>query len=400
MIATSSPSASGVARPLEPVDGLAVDVDGDVLMHLATARCARAPSARRRPRSSSSSRPPTSRRAHVDAVAIGRRPPERRRDVHGHRHLDLPEIFIRGSGTARRCPAGSSPRSARGASRRPPCRPRTRRRRPRSRPAVPPRAPGAATTPPRPRRVTDDDAVDDVAVEDAGHERGADAVDAVRAGTAPRTAPATWPARPPTICTPGSLAFRTSPTPVMVPPVPTPATNASRRPSTASRISSAVVRRWTSGFAGFWNCCGMKYSGCWRTSSSAAKTAPLIPSMAGVRWISAPKRAKQPLALDAHVLRHREDQPVALHRRRPSPARCRCCRWSAPRCVAPGLSTPRRSASSTIATAIRSFTLPPGLRDSTLASDARARRRRPAAAAAPVACHRSGPAPSSRSCQP
>src|SRR5712692_2151269 len=36
--------------------------------------------------------------------------------------------------------------------------------------------------------------------------------------------------------------------------------------------------------------------------------------------------------------------------------------------VAPGLSTPRRSASSSMASAMRSFTLPPGLSDSTLAS--------------------------------
>ena len=93
--------------------------------------------------------------------------------------------------------------------------------------------------------------------------------------------------------TAGSLSLSTSPTPVIVPPVPTPATKASRRPSVASRISSAVVRRWISGLDGFWNCCGMKYSGCSRHSSWAANTAPLIPSMAGVRWISAPKRAKR-----------------------------------------------------------------------------------------------------------
>src|SRR5215470_10466271 len=36
--------------------------------------------------------------------------------------------------------------------------------------------------------------------------------------------------------------------------------------------------------------------------------------------------------------------------------------------VAPGLSTPRRSASSSIETAMRSLTLPPGLSDSTLAA--------------------------------
>ncbi len=38
--------------------------------------------------------------------------------------------------------------------------------------------------------------------------------------------------------------------------------------------------------------------------------------------------------------------------------------------VAPGLRSPRRSASSTMATAMRSFTLPPGLSDSILARTA------------------------------
>src|SRR5215472_613297 len=58
--------------------------------------------------------------------------------------------------------------------------------------------------------------------------------------------------------TPGSRSRSTSPTPVIVPPVPTPATKTSTRSSVASRISSAVVRRCASGFAGFSNCCGMK----------------------------------------------------------------------------------------------------------------------------------------------
>ena len=57
---------------------------------------------------------------------------------------------------------------------------------------------------------------------------------------------------------PGTFSFSTSPTPVRVPPVPTPATKTSSRPSVPSRISSAVVRRWMSGLAGFWNCWGMK----------------------------------------------------------------------------------------------------------------------------------------------
>ena len=43
-------------------------------------------------------------------------------------------------------------------------------------------------------------------------------------------------------------------TPVMVPPVPTPATIASTFPSVSFHISSAVVLRWISGFSGFRNC--------------------------------------------------------------------------------------------------------------------------------------------------
>ena len=56
----------------------------------------------------------------------------------------------------------------------------------------------------------------------------------------------------------GLRALITSPTPVMVPPVPMPATRMSARPSVSRQISSAVVVRWISGFAGFSNCCGMK----------------------------------------------------------------------------------------------------------------------------------------------
>ena len=48
----------------------------------------------------------------------------------------------------------------------------------------------------------------------------------------------------------------TSETPVMVPPVPTPVTKTSIFPSVAFHISSAVVKRWISGFASFSNCWG------------------------------------------------------------------------------------------------------------------------------------------------
>ena len=59
------------------------------------------------------------------------------------------------------------------------------------------------------------------------------------------------------IRTPFIFSFKTSPTPVMVPPVPTPATKASMRLNCLSS-STAVVWRCTSGFAGLLNCCGMK----------------------------------------------------------------------------------------------------------------------------------------------
>ncbi len=44
---------------------------------------------------------------------------------------------------------------------------------------------------------------------------------------------------------------------MIVPPVPTPLTKMSILPSVSRQISSAVVRRWISGLAGFLNCWGM-----------------------------------------------------------------------------------------------------------------------------------------------
>ena len=176
-----------------------------------------------------------------------------------------------------------------------------------------------------------------------------------------------------------------------------PATNASRRPSTASRISSAVVRRWISGFAGFWNCCGMKYSGCSRTSSSAAKTAPRH-ALDGGREVDLGAEAREePLALDAHVLRHGEDQPVALHRRdhRQPDAGVAAGRLHdggarLEHAAALGVLDHRHGDPVLHAAA--------GVARLDLGEHARARRARAAAAAAPAACHRSGRAPSPRSC--
>ena len=55
----------------------------------------------------------------------------------------------------------------------------------------------------------------------------------------------------------GLRCLRTSPQPVIVPPVPTPQTRMSTLPSVSRQISRAVVLRWISGLAGFLNCWGM-----------------------------------------------------------------------------------------------------------------------------------------------
>ena len=64
---------------------------------------------------------------------------------------------------------------------------------------------------------------------------------------------------------------------MIVPPVPTPATSASTRPSRSRQISSAVVRRWISGLAGFENWSGMKQSPRSSAICRAACTASSMP---------------------------------------------------------------------------------------------------------------------------
>ena len=102
--------------------------------------------------------------------------------------------------------------------------------------------------------------VDQVAVEDFRHEAGADALDLVRPGRAARKNGAV-------LRLDGDdpqsrrRGFSTWAQPVMVPPVPTPATRTSSRPPVSRQISSAVVRRWIAGLAGFSNCCRMMAPG-------------------------------------------------------------------------------------------------------------------------------------------
>jgi hypothetical protein len=79
---------------------------------------------------------------------------------------------------------------------------------------------------------------------------------------------------------------------VMVPPVPTPATRTSTFPSVSSQISTAVVLRWISGFAGFTNCPMTIEPGVWALISSAFAMAPFIPFAPSVRTRRAPRATR------------------------------------------------------------------------------------------------------------
>ena len=121
-----------------------------------------------------------------------------------------------------------------------------------------------------------------------------------------RTAPANPPARPRSsegsACAASAPGRRRS----CVPPVPTPETMTSTSPSVSFQISSAVVRRWISGLAGFSNCCGMTAPGVAATSSLALAIAPFMPSAAGVSTSSAPSRAsilRRSIDIDSGITR-------------------------------------------------------------------------------------------------
>ena len=86
----------------------------------------------------------------------------------------------------------------------------------------------------------------------------------------------------------GFNSLSRAPTPLTVPPVPTPAMKISTFPSVSRHISSAVVRLCTAGLAGFSNCCRMIAPGCSSRSASAFAIAPFIPSAPGVSTIFAP----------------------------------------------------------------------------------------------------------------
>ena len=114
------------------------------------------------------------------------------------------------------------------------------------------------------------------------------------------------------ILSPGLRGLSTEPTPVKVPPVPTPLTTTSTAPPVSFQISSAVVRRWISGLAGLRNCCGMKASGSALTISSALAMAPRMPCAAGVNSSSAPSSLQHLAAFERHAVGHRQDQPITF----------------------------------------------------------------------------------------
>ena len=84
------------------------------------------------------------------------------------------------------------------------------------------------------------------------------------------------------------------------------------RPSVSRQISSAVVRRWISGLAGFLNCWGMKALGVFLSNSSAFRTAPGIPSRRRGQHDLGPEGLDQPPPLQAHALGHGDHQAIPL----------------------------------------------------------------------------------------
>ena len=89
------------------------------------------------------------------------------------------------------------------------------------------------------------------------------------------------------ICAWGLAALITSPAPVIVPPVPTPATSTSTLPSSARRISGPVPVRCASGFAGLENWSGRKWSAS-PASVRAASIASFMPPIDSTTSTRAP----------------------------------------------------------------------------------------------------------------
>ena len=112
----------------------------------------------------------------------------------------------------------------------------------------------------------------------------------------------------------GFSFLNTCPTPVTVPPVPTPATIASTLPPVSRMISCAVVSRWIFVLAGLSNCFDSHAPLLFAAYSSATRCASLMPFGPGVRISSAPRACEQLAALDRHRVGHDQRALVAFGR--------------------------------------------------------------------------------------
>ena len=131
-----------------------------------------------------------------------------------------------------------------------------------------------------------------------------------------------WASREPTgsartIRTPGQWRFRNRPTPVIVPPVPTPQTNAPTRPPHCARISGPVVASWIARVGRVGELVGQEPAAL--RGEPARRRSGSCPGddggAFGVTITSAPSAARADPLVGRHLLRHHAGQPVAADRR-------------------------------------------------------------------------------------
>ena len=152
----------------------------------------------------------------------------------------------------------------------------------------------------------------------------------------------------------------------MVPPVPIPATNTSTLPSVSFQISGPVVAWCTAGLAGFTNCPGIKLFGISIASSSAFAIAPFIPLAPSVRTTSAPyafTRFLLSMLMVSGIVKITRYPLAVPTAAKPIPV----LPLVGSIITEPSFNWPFASASSIIAFATRSFTLPAGLKYSSFA---------------------------------
>ncbi len=163
----------------------------------------------------------------------------------------------------------------------------------------------------------------------------------------------------------GLCLFNPVAVPLIVPPVPTPATKISISPSVSSHISRAVVCSCIAGLAGLSNCCSITAPAFSSFSSLAFRIAPFIPSAPGVSTSVAPRALsrfwRSRLMVSGMVRISLYPFTEATHA---SPIPVLPLVGSI--IVAPGVRVPFFSASLIIDSATRSLTLPPGLKYSIL----------------------------------